>query len=78
MATKLSPCKCNVLSLGMAHVKHLYNSCDVLLLRVSQMTDLGILIDDQLSFSSHIDDQLSFSPHIAIVCTKANSVPQLC
>ena len=81
---KLSPSKCNVLSLGMAHVKNMYNSCDVVLSRVSQTADLDILIDDQLSFSphiddqlsfsSHIDDQISFSPHIDIVCTKAKQL----
>ena len=57
---KLSPTKCNVLSLGEAHVKNLYHCCDVVLPRVSQMTVLGILIDDQLAISPHID----------IVCTK--------
>ena len=50
-----------MLSLGKAHINNLYHCCDVVLHRVNQMTDLGILIDDQLSFSSHIDT----------VCTKA-------
>ena len=58
---KLSPSKCTVLSLGNAHVNTLYHFCDVVLPIVNQMINLGILIDDQLSFSPHIDT----------VCTKA-------
>ena len=58
---KLSPSKCTVLSLGKAHVNTLYHCRDVVLPILNQMTDLGILIDDQLSFSPHIDT----------VCTKA-------
>ena len=52
---KLSPSKCTVLSLGKAYANTLYHCCDVVLPRVNKMTDLGILIDDQLSFSLHID-----------------------
>ena len=51
-----------MLFLGKAHVNALYHCCDVVLPIVNQMTDLGILIEDQLSFSPHIDT----------VCTKAN------
>ena len=58
---KLCPSKCTVLSLSKAHVNTLYHCCDIVLPIVKQMTDLGILIDDQLSFSRHIDN----------VCTKA-------
>ena len=58
---KLSPSTCTVLSLGKAHVNTLYHCCDVVLPIVNKITDLGILIDDQLSFSPHIDT----------VCTKA-------
>ena len=58
---KLSPSKCTVLSLGKAHVNTYYHCCDLVLPIVKQMNDLGILIDDQLSFSPHIDT----------VCTKA-------
>ena len=58
---KLSPSKCAVLSLGMAHVNTLYHCCDVVLPIIKQITDLGILIDDKLSFSPRIDT----------VCTKA-------
>ena len=59
---KLSPSKCTVLSLGKSHVNTWYHcSVIVVLPRVNQMTDLGILIDDQLSSSPHIDN----------VCTKA-------
>ena len=58
---KLSSSKCTVLSLGKAHVNTLYHCCDAVLPRVNQMTDLGIRIDDQLSFRSHIDT----------ICTKA-------
>ena len=58
---KLSPNKCTVLPLDKAHVNTLYHCCDVVLPIVNQMTDLGILIDDQLFFSSHINT----------VCTKA-------
>ena len=50
---KLSPSKCTVLSLGKTHVNTLYHCCDV-------VTDLVILIYNQLSFSPHIDT----------VCTK--------
>ena len=50
-----------MLSLGKAHVNTLYHCCDVVLPILNQMTDLGILIDDQLSFSPQIDT----------VCTKA-------
>ena len=49
MAAKIIPSKCTVLSLGKVHVNTLYHCCDVVLPRVNQMTDLGILIDDQLS-----------------------------
>ena len=52
-----------MLSIGKAHVNILYHCCDAMLPRVNQMTDLGILIDDQLSFSPHIDT----------VCTKARN-----
>ena len=52
---KLSPSKCNALPLRKAHVKNLHHCCDVVLPRVSQMTDLDILTDDQLSCSPHID-----------------------
>ena len=57
---KLSHSKYTVLSLGKVHIYTLYHCCDVVLPRVNQMTDLGILIDVQLSFS----------PHIYTVCTK--------
>ena len=57
---KLSLSKCTGLSLGKAHVNTLCHCCDVVLPIVNQMTDLGILIDDKLSFSPHIDT----------VCTK--------
>ena len=50
-----------MLSLGKAHVNTLYYCCDLVLSIVNQMIDLGILIDDLLSFSFHIDT----------VCTKA-------
>ena len=46
---------------GNAHVNTLYHCSDVVLPILNQMTNLGILIDDQLSFSAHIDT----------VCTKA-------
>ena len=49
-----------MLSLGKAHVNTLYHCSDVVLPIVNQMTDIGILIDDQLSCSPHIDT----------VCTK--------
>ena len=52
---KLSHSKCTVLSLGKAHVNTLYHSCDVVLPIIKQKTDLGILIDDKLSFSPNID-----------------------
>ena len=64
---KLSPSKCTVLSLGKARVNSLYHCCDVVLLIVNQMTDLDILIDDQLSFS-----------HILILFVqRQHSVPHL-
>ena len=44
-----------MLSLGKAHVNTLYHCCDAVLSIVNQRTNLGILIDDQLSFSPHID-----------------------
>ena len=56
-----------MLSLGKAHVNTLHHCCDVVLPKVNQITDLGIVIDDQLSFS----------PHIETVCTEKNSVPHL-
>ena len=44
-----------MLSLGKAYVNTLYHCCDVVLPIVKQITDLGILIDDKLSFIPHID-----------------------
>ena len=55
IAAKLSPSKCVVQSLDNNHVNTLYHCCVVVLPRVNQMTDLGILIDGQLSFSPQID-----------------------
>ena len=49
---KLFHSKCTMLSLGKAHVNTLYRCCDVVLPIVNQMTDLDILIDAKLSFSS--------------------------
>ena len=57
-----------MLSLGKAHANTLYHCCDVVLPIVNQRTVLGILIDDQLSFSPHIDT----------VCTKRAALIQNC
>jgi len=51
----LSPSKCAVLSIGSKGFKHCYTINNIAINHVSNFTDLGIIVDSNLSFENHIN-----------------------